>query len=65
MILYGQLQDMELSLRGARIDVWIDHSVQAIALADAETLDARLKRIKSYAVAAFSELWIPDSERQS
>lgn len=64
MILYAQLNDMQISLRGARLDLWIDFSARETGLLLAETLDAKLKRIKRHAENAFVEMWNPENAQK-
>ena len=57
MILYTQLQAMQLDLRGAQLDVWIDVAAREMGCLLAETIDARLCRIKRHAEDAYVEMF--------
>ena len=60
MILYTQLQAMQLDLRGAQLDVWIDVAAREMGFLLAETIDAKLSRVRRHAEGAYVEMWDMD-----
>jgi len=64
MIVYTQLHAMQLEIQGAQLDVWIDFNAREIGFLLAETLDAKLSRIKRHAENAFVDLWIEDQQKE-
>jgi hypothetical protein len=57
VILYTQLRALQLDLRGAQLDIWIDVAAREMGFVLAETIDAKLSRVKRYAEDAYIEMW--------